>query len=111
MRLLLIEDEPLIALDLETILEGLGHEVVGLAVSHAEALRLTDALRPDGAFVDVRLKDGFTGPGIARALRDDYGVACAFVTGNPEQVADAGFTVIRKPFDRGAIAAFLADLD
>src|ERR1700760_5040 len=98
LRILLVEDEPLIALDLETILERLGHQVVGVAETCAEAVRLAGDERPDVALVDIKLRDGFTGVEVARRLTDDFGLYCAFVTGNPEQVTAAGAVVVAKPY-------------
>lgn len=98
MRVLLVEDEPLIAMDLETILARLGHEVVGVAETRDEALALARNPGADAALVDVKLRDGFTGVEAAVRLRDDFGLNCAFVTGNPEQVKDADFAIVSKPF-------------
>ena len=54
MRILLVEDEPLIAMDLESILGGLGHQVVGVAETRDEALRLAGESRPDAALIDFK---------------------------------------------------------
>ena len=104
MRILLVEDEPLIAMDLESNLDSLGHVVVGVADTHDDALRLAAEHAPDAALVDVKLRDGFTGVDAARRLHSDYGLPCAFVTGNPEQVKGADFAIIAKPFTAADIA-------
>ena len=57
-RVLIVEDEALVAINLETMLEDLGAEVCGTAASGAEAVRKARQLRPELAVVDVRLKDG-----------------------------------------------------
>ena len=103
MRILLVEDEPLIAIDLESILVRLGHEVVGIADTHDQALQIAEDTKPDAAFVDIKLRDGFTGMRAAKRLRDDFGLNCTFVTGNAEQVADADFLVVNKPFTAAQI--------
>lgn len=109
-RILLVEDEPFIALDLESMISGLGHHVVGVGETEAESMDLAVRLRPEAALVDIKLKDGFTGVEIARRLNQDFGVTCAFVTGNPEQI-EAGcrsaVTVVRKPFTEAEIVAAL----
>src|ERR1700761_2752251 len=81
LRILLVEDEPLIALDLESILERLGHEVVGVAETRLEAIHLAEHEHPDVALVDIKLRDGFTGVATADQLTSDFGLYCAFVTG------------------------------
>jgi CheY-like chemotaxis protein len=106
-RILLVEDEPLIAIDLETILNRLGHEVVGIADTFDEAIQLAKDTMPDAAFVDLKLRDGFTGQRVAKRLRDELGVYCAFVTGNSEQIRESGFVVVSKPFTSSAIQSAL----
>ena len=105
MRILLVEDEPLIALDLENILERLGHEVVGVAETRDEAVRLAEDEHPDAALVDIKLRDGFTGIETVRRLTEDFGLYCAFVTGNPEQITALGAVVVAKPYTVAAIDA------
>jgi CheY-like chemotaxis protein len=60
LRILIVEDEILIALELESLLQDLGHDVVGMAASSGEALSLGQELKPDLAFVDIHLADGST---------------------------------------------------
>ncbi|MDM9624611.1 response regulator [Rhizobium sp. S152] len=85
-RVLIVEDEFLIALDLEETVRSLGLQVAGLAVNKEQALNL--AAMADIAFVDVNLLDGATGPEIGRRLAEDYGVSVVFMTGNPEALTD-----------------------
>jgi DNA-binding NarL/FixJ family response regulator len=97
-RVLIIEDEFLIALDLEATVLGMGLKVAGLAGNKEQALRL--APLADVAFVDVNLSDGATGPEIGRRLAEDYGVTVVFMTGNPETVASGvkgALGVVSKP--------------
>ncbi len=108
MRVLLVEDEPLIAIDLETILDRLGHQVVGVAQTRDEAMRIAGDTRPDVALVDIKLRDGFTGIDTAREMRRDFSLHCALVTGNPEQLQDDDIEVVSKPFTVASIAAALA---
>ncbi|MBY5367275.1 response regulator [Rhizobium leguminosarum] len=97
-RVLIVEDEFLIALDLEATVEGMGMQVAGLANDREQALRL--APLADIAFVDVNLADGPTGPEIGRRLAQEHGIAVVFMTGNPEVVADGvkgAVGVVQKP--------------
>ncbi|TBE41639.1 response regulator [Rhizobium leguminosarum] len=97
-RVLIVEDEFLIALDLEATVEAMGMQVAGLANDCEQALRL--APLADIAFVDINLADGPTGPEIGRRLAQEHGIAVVFMTGNPEVVADGvkgAVGVVQKP--------------
>ncbi|MGO7535466.1 response regulator [Rhizobium leguminosarum] len=97
-RVLIVEDEFLIALDLEATVEGMGMQVAGLANDCEQALRL--APLADIALVDVNLADGPTGPEIGRRLAQEHGIAVVFMTGNPEVVVDGvqgAVGVVQKP--------------
>jgi len=97
-RILIVEDEFLIALDLEATVERMGMHVAGLANGREQALRL--APLADIALVDVNLVDGATGPDIGRQLAEEHGIAVVFMTGNPEVVADGvkgAVGVVQKP--------------
>ena len=58
---MIIEDEPLIAFDLEGLVESLGHRVLGVARTHAEAIALAKAKRPGLILADIQLADGSSG--------------------------------------------------
>ncbi|MEB3044087.1 response regulator [Rhizobium mulingense] len=97
-RVLIVEDEFLIALDLGATVEGMGMQVAGLANDREQALQLAPSA--DIAFVDVNLADGPTGPELGRRLAEEYGIAVVFMTGNPETVADGvkgAVGVVQKP--------------
>ena len=113
MRLLIVEDEPFIATDLEMIVTGRGHQVVGVADSLAEALAQASATEPQAALVDINLIDGFTGVEIARRLTGQ-GVRVGFVTGNLDQIPPdfAGANgAVEKPFSDHSVELLLAVLD
>ena len=112
-RILIVEDEMLVAMELESLLEDLGHEVVGIAPDLQSARQHFDE-DLDLALVDLNLRDGLTGPEIGRNL-SSQGVTVLFVTANPrllgEGVAGA-IGVITKPADedmvRSAVSYALA---
>src|ERR687890_86310 len=118
LRILVVEDEILIALELESLLQDLGHDVVGIAASSKDALSLGRELKPDLAFVDIHLADGPTGVDVARYLADEHQVTVLFMTANakriPEDFAGA-WGVIAKPYtERGvreALAYVMAEQD
>ncbi|RJF93076.1 response regulator [Sphingomonas cavernae] len=105
-RALIVEDEILVALDIESALEAQGIEVVAIAADSRTAMRYAD--RVDLALVDINLRDGQTGPAIGRALAKDHGVSVVFVTANPALLGEgvegvAG--VMTKPFSERCIGA------
>jgi CheY-like chemotaxis protein len=114
LRLLVVEDEPFIALDLEMLIEAQGHEVVGIADTYDTAVELAASHRPDAAFVDLNLRDGLTGLAVARTLVREHEVAVVFVTGNAEQIpADfaGGAGVVDKPFTQEGVAELIGILE
>lgn len=112
MRVLLVEDEPLVAMFAADALERAGCEVVGPAATVAEALRLLDAGGADAALVDLRLGRGESGLPVAEALaaRD---IPFAFASGYgaeslPEGMRDRPLLV--KPYGAEAVARVLRAL-
>jgi CheY-like chemotaxis protein len=106
-----VEDELLIALELESLLQDEGHDVVGIAASSAEALALTAKLAPDLAFVDIHLSDGPTGIEVARQLADQNDVTVLFMTANAKRIPEdfAGARgVIAKPYTERGVKEALA---
>jgi two-component system, response regulator PdtaR len=106
-KILIVEDEMLVAFSLRMILQELGHEPVGIAPDLDTAMNLASA-RPDLALVDLNLRDGLTGPQIGQRLCSEHDVAVLFVTANPRILGDgvAGtIGVLTKPTDRDAIKA------
>lgn len=99
---LIVEDQALLAMELDYVLRESGYAVVGCAMDAAEAIKLATETRPDVALVDVNLRDGRSGPDVARRLIEDCDATVVFLTANPEQIPD-GFSgaigVVIKPFD------------
>ena len=96
---LIVEDQFLVALDLEHIVANAGYPVIGIATARAEIEAL--AVPPRIAFVDINLRDGPTGVQIARALSERFGTQIIFVTANPAQIHGPPPTAIgfiQKPF-------------
>jgi CheY-like chemotaxis protein len=82
LRILIVEDEFFIALDIQAILEADGHSVVGVAVSAEEAVESAQALLPDVVLMDVRLARGSDGVEAARKIRAQLNIKSVFVTAN-----------------------------
>jgi DNA-binding response OmpR family regulator len=81
-RILIVEDEMLVAAELEAILEDLGHVPVGIAPDLDSAMALADR-SIDLALVDLNLRDGLTGPEIGRRLCEECKTTVLFITANP----------------------------
>ena len=86
-QIMIVEDEFLIAMELEQIVGNLGYDCIGVADDTVSAIDLV-AKNPDIALVDVNLSDGPTGPIIGARLANEYGVKVVFVTANPKQLGD-----------------------
>lgn len=101
MRILVVEDHPLIALSLELFLADAGHSVLGPASSLDDALIIAERASPELALVDIKLDDGYTGPTVARELSNRFGVPSIFVSGQTTEARinkDAALGLILKPF-------------
>lgn len=85
-RILIVEDEFLIASEIELVISDMGHEPVGIAPDQRSALAMTTAAPVDIALVDLNLRDGPTGKTIGRILAQTHGVTVVFMTANPAQL-------------------------
>lgn len=111
LKILIVEDEVLAALDLESELENLGEQVVGIAGDAEQAFALAKVEAADLALVDLNLRDGLTGPQIARELSEERSVPAVFVTGSPSQIPRdfaGALGAITKPWESATIKQLLA---
>lgn len=105
--MLIIEDEPLIAFDLEDLLQANGAETFSFADGQEAAVAASRVKRPDFILSDVSLMDG-TGPLAVEAIHRECGdIPVIFVTATPEACVpcDPSAPVFRKPMNRAAIGA------
>ena len=105
-RILIIEDEALVAMELRFVLEDLGYEVVGPAADARSARNLVREADVDLALVDIHLSDGPTGIELGRELGRQQGVTVLFMTANPGMVRDGvagAIGVLSKPADEQAV--------
>ncbi len=102
-RVLVIEDEAIIALDLQSIVADMGHRITGVAPTHRAAIRLFARERPDLILSDIQLADGSSGiDAVNEILRDAGEVPVIFITAFPERLLtgdrpEPAF-VITKPY-------------
>jgi CheY-like chemotaxis protein len=100
---LIIEDEPIIAMDIEELVSSCGHHVVGVATSEAEAVELAEKHKPGLILADINLGDGGDGTSaVARIMQHHY-APVIFVTAYPERLLTGDAVepafVITKPFE------------
>lgn len=110
LAVLVVEDEALLALELEDVLAENGHAVIGPAMSKREAVRLAEETRPDLALVDVHLLDGPTGVDVARHLAGQ-GIPVVFMTANVRRIPPdfaGAIGVVEKPYTAGGLQNALA---
>ena len=115
--ILIVEDQAIIARGLQRELEKLGHEVIGLAYTSAEALNAAADLNPDVILMDIGLENGVDGIAVASVIRKERDVPVIFMTGfsDPDTleraVSVSPFGHIMKPFEiRDIQAAITAAL-
>ncbi len=107
-KVLIVEDEIFVALEIEQIVEDAGFEVCAIAADREAALEA--AAGCDIALVDLNLRDGPTGPSIGMDLATRHGIQVIYVTANPAQIGEASVAalgVITKPFRAPSISAAL----
>jgi DNA-binding NarL/FixJ family response regulator len=85
MKVMIVEDEALIAMHLEVLVTQFGHEVCAVANSAEEAMAHAAAFRPDVALMDIRLARGSSGIEAARLLHAHYALRCIFLSGNLDE--------------------------
>jgi CheY-like chemotaxis protein len=110
LRVLIVEDEALLAMELELLVEEAGHSVAGWATSSAEARRLVQEVEADIAFVDVHLSDGPTGVDVAEYIAGNARSVVVFLTANPKRLPEnlAGAVgVISKPYTLNGLTSAL----
>lgn len=106
MRILYLEDNPLIVFHVEQMIEDLGHVFAGALDSFAELQKQFTSLEMDGALVDIDLADGSTGPQAAAWLHQ-RGIPTIFVTGQRQVAAehrDVSLAAITKPIAPAELA-------
>lgn len=110
--ILIIEDEPLIAMDIEEMVESLGHRVVGTARTHAEATALFGKHHPKMVLADIQLADGSSGIDAVNEILSSTPVPVIFITAFPERLLtgerpEPAF-LVTKPFNPDMVKALIS---
>lgn len=110
--ILIIEDEPLIAMDIEQMVLSLGHSVTGIARTHAEALELFRTNPPGMVLADIQLADGSSGIDAVNDILKARALPVIFITAFPEHLLtgerpEPAF-LVTKPFDENMVKALIS---
>jgi two-component system, response regulator PdtaR len=113
-RILIVEDEFFVALDMQAMLEANGHSVVGIAVTAEKAIALADKERPNVVFMDIRLAGARDGIDAAHEIRRRFNIPSIFVTANSDDDTRRRAEITRplgfleKPFTQHRLQTALA---
>jgi len=110
--IMIIEDEPLIAVDIEQIVMDLGHSVTGIARTHTEAVDLFNKTRPKMILADIQLADGSSGIDAVNEILGNETIPVIFITAFPERLLtgdrpEPAF-VVTKPFSPSMLKALIS---
>ena len=109
---LIIEDEPLIAMDIEGLVQSLGHRVNEIARTHAEAIEAVGKKKPGLVLADIQLADGSSGLDAVNEMLQSFSVPVVFITAYPERLLtgerpEPAF-LITKPFQPETVKAVIS---
>ena len=112
-KVMVIEDETIIAMDLKGIVQSMGHDVTGIARTHSAAVELAHGKRPDLILADIQLADGSSGiDAVNELLRDMGDIPVIFITAFPERLLTGERPeptfLITKPFQPETVKAAIS---
>jgi len=110
----IIEDEPLVAMDLETIVSSLGHRIAATARTHAQAVEAVKKHRPGLVLADIQLADGSSGLHAVNEILSSIDLHVIFITAFPERLLTGTRPeptfLITKPFKVDAVKAIISQV-
>jgi CheY-like chemotaxis protein len=111
---LIIEDETFIAMDLESLVKNLGHNVIGVARTHSDAVALAKNKKPGLILADIQLADGSSGLDAVNELLKVFEVPVVFITAYPERFLtgkrpEPAF-LVAKPYRPSALSAMVSQV-
>lgn len=111
-EIMIIEDEPLIAMDIEQLVESLGHKVVSIARTHKEAVHLFNQTKPRMILADIQLADGSSGIDAVNDILNTHSVPVIFITAFPERLLTGERPeptfLVTKPFNPDMVKALIS---
>ncbi|MBX3552832.1 MAG: response regulator, partial [Pseudolabrys sp.] len=111
-KVLIIEDEPIIAMDLENLVTELGHKVVAVAATKDDAVAKAKSERPGLVLADINLGEGGSGIDAVSEILSSFDIPVIFITAYPERFLtgerpEPAF-LIAKPFQPSTVSAVLS---
>lgn len=111
-EIMIIEDEPLIAMDIEQLVQSLGHTVVSIARTHREAVQLFEKTNPKMILADIQLADGSSGIDAVNDILKNRPIPVIFITAFPERLLtgerpEPAF-LVTKPFNPDMVKALIS---
>ncbi len=110
--IMIIEDEPLIAMDIEQMVESLGHKVAGIARTHTEAVALYNKTKPNMVLADIQLADGSSGIDAVNDILKTSSMPVIFITAFPERLLTGERPeptfLVTKPFNPDMVKALIS---
>ncbi len=111
-KVLIIEDEPMIAFEIESLVTEIGHEVVGIAATRREATELAERAKPDLVLADIQLGDGSSGIDAANDILERFKIPLIFITAYPERLLTGDKMeptfLVTKPFRTEVVKALIS---
>jgi len=111
-EIMIIEDEPLIAMDIEQLVESLGHKVVSVARTHKEAVNMFAKSQPKMILADIQLADGSSGIDAVNDILNTHSVPVIFITAFPERLLTGERPeptfLVTKPFNPDMVKALIS---
>lgn len=112
-KIMVIEDEAIIALDLQAIIAEMGHAITGVAATHRDAVRLARQERPDLILSDIQLADGSSGiEAVNEILAAAADIPVVFITAFPERLLTGERPeptfLVTKPFNPDMVKALIS---
>ena len=113
-RILIIEDEPIIAMDIEMIVRDLGHDVVAVATTHTEAVAEAQKHQPGLVLADIQLADNSSGIEAVQEILSDVKLPVIFITAFPERLLpgdrpEPAF-LLTKPYQPATLRAAISQV-
>lgn len=85
MKIFIVEDDRVLQLMLKKMIERLGHEILGTAISGSEAIEKIQSLSPDLVLMDIQLKDDIDGIQVVEHIKSEQNIQVIYITGNSDQ--------------------------
>lgn len=113
-KILVVEDEQIVALDIQGMLRRLGYTVTGLAATGEMAITKAEQTKPDLVLMDIKLRGDIDGIEAGQQIKARFGIPVIYLTANTDQdtyeraMATAPLGYLQKPFEIDVLAAAIA---